>query len=142
MLLNSEDMQYPEWVVVKVDHAVVAGLFTDANGKETLAASQRQITGYLVDSVGNIVRQVSHPGKPDKVICVFLNRVCNKTLSQLILGELLNASGLNSLDSESDSVTSRGRSYRERGCILRVSIFYQNWFSTWLGITSVSVAFR
>lgn len=53
--------------MVKVDHAVVAELFTDANGRETLAASHRQLTGYLVDSSGNIVRKVSTPGKPDKV---------------------------------------------------------------------------
>ena len=52
---------------MKVDHAVVAGLFTDVRGRELLAASQRQITGYLVDSEGNVVRQVSKPGKPDKV---------------------------------------------------------------------------
>ena len=52
---------------MKVDHAVVAGLFTDVRGREVLAASQRQITGYLVDSVGNVIRQVSKPGKPDKV---------------------------------------------------------------------------
>ena len=56
---------------MKVDHAVVAGLFTDVRGKEVLAASQRQITGYLVDSLGNVVRQVSKPGKPDKVQCTF-----------------------------------------------------------------------
>ena len=60
-------LQSPERTVVKVDHAVVAGLFTDSSGKETLAASQRQITGYLVDSVGNVIRKVSQAGKPDKV---------------------------------------------------------------------------
>lgn len=54
---------------------------------------------------------------------------------QLVLGELLNASGLYSLDWESDLVSSRGRTYRERGCILRVTIFYQNWFNAWLGTT-------
>ena len=60
---------------MKVDHAVVAGLFTDARGREALATSQRQITGYLVDSVGNVIRQVSKPGKPDKVhvhVCITL----------------------------------------------------------------------
>ena len=61
-------VQSPERVVVKVDHAVVAGLFTDERGRELLAASQRQITGQLVDSAGNTLRQVSVPGKPDKVI--------------------------------------------------------------------------
>ena len=52
---------------------MVAGLFTDVRGREVLAASQRQITGYLVDSEGNVIRQVSKPGKPDKVwICHFV----------------------------------------------------------------------
>ena len=60
-------MQAPENVVLKVDHAVVAGLFTDSKGKEKLAVSHRQITGYLADSDGNIVRRVSKQGKPDKV---------------------------------------------------------------------------
>ena len=52
-----------------MDHAVVAGLFTDARGREGLAASQRQITGYLVDSDG---RQVSKPEKPDKVFAILI----------------------------------------------------------------------
>ena len=60
-------VQAPEHVVVKVDHAVVATLFSDSRGRERLAASHRQLTGYLVDSNGNVVRQVSKPGKPDKV---------------------------------------------------------------------------
>jgi hypothetical protein len=118
--------QSPERVVVKVDHAVVAGLFTNERGGEVLAASQRQITGHLVDPAGNIIRQVSAPGKPDK----------------LVIGELLNASGLHSLDWESDSESSRSRSYRERGCILSVSIFYQNWFNTWLGTTDIQYVYR
>ena len=58
--------------MVKVDHAVVAGLFTDARGRESLAASQRQITGYLVDSDGNVIKQVSKPEKPDKVFAILI----------------------------------------------------------------------
>ena len=54
-------------MVLKVDHAVVAGLFTDKMGRERLAVSHRQITGYLADNDGNIVRRVSKQGKPDKV---------------------------------------------------------------------------
>ena len=55
-----------------MDHAVVAGLFTDARGREGLAASQRQITGYLMDSDGNVIRQVSKPEKPDKVFAILI----------------------------------------------------------------------
>lgn len=67
MDLYGDVCQSPERVVVKVDHAVVAGLFTNDRGRELLAASQRQITGHLMDSTGNTIRQVSVPGKPDKV---------------------------------------------------------------------------
>lgn len=52
---------------MKVDHAVVAGLFTDHRGREVLAASHRHISGHLVDLRGNVIRQVSVHGKPDKV---------------------------------------------------------------------------
>ena len=56
-------------------------------------------------------------GKPDKVS----------------LQQLFSAAGVVSLDESSDAVSARGRSIRERGCVLRVTIFYENWYSTWLG---------
>ena len=40
---------------------------------------------------------------------------------------------MKSLEEESDTVNAKGRSFRERGLILRVTIFYQNWFSCWFG---------
>ena len=45
----------------------------------------------------------------------------------------MEASGIGSLDEVTDAVDGRGRTYRQRGCILRVVIFYQNWYSTWIG---------
>ena len=57
----------------------------------------------------------------------------NLFLMQINLQELLQAAGIESLDETSDVIDGRGRSFRQRGCILRVVIFYQNWFSTWLG---------
>ena len=56
-------------------------------------------------------------GKPDKVS----------------LQQLLTAAGVESLDEISDAVSARGRSFRERGCVLRVTIFYENWYCTWFG---------
>lgn len=38
--------QGAEYVVMKLDHAVVA---QDSSGRETLAASQRKLKGYLLD---------------------------------------------------------------------------------------------
>ncbi len=40
--------------------------FTDYRGKQHLAASHRQLTGYLMDTHGNILRKLSS-GKVDKV---------------------------------------------------------------------------
>lgn len=97
----------------------MATRFTDWQGKEQLAASHRQLRGYLVDSHGNRIRQVSTPEKAKA--------------DRLTLEELLAAAGVGSLDQLSDVVDARGRSFRQRGCILRVTIYYQNWRSTWLG---------
>lgn len=49
----------------------------------------------------------------------------------------MEAAGVDSLEQESDAVNAQGRTIRERGCILRVTIHYQNWFSTWLGTRCV-----
>ena len=52
----------------QIDHAVVASLFTDSRGHETLAASHRQLRGFLIDVDGDILKELSpEPGKPDKV---------------------------------------------------------------------------
>ena len=50
---------------------MVATQFTDALGRETLAASHRQLRGYLVDIDGDVIRELSAPqlGKPDKACC-------------------------------------------------------------------------
>ncbi len=50
---------YPKNHYVQVDHAVVASLFRDSNGKETVAASHRQLRGYLVNIFGDAVRELS-----------------------------------------------------------------------------------
>lgn len=58
---------------------------------------------------------------------------------QVTLEELLRAAGVYSLEEETDIVNAKGRSFRERGCILRVIIHYQNWYSTWMGTRCVHV---
>ena len=109
--------QNPELVVLKIDHAVVASAFTSSSGKERIADSKRNLKGFLLSTEGRTIRELSVPGKPDKVT----------------VQELLEASGTSGLDMPSDAINSRGRSLREKGCVLRVSIFYQNWYSTWFG---------
>ena len=54
-------------MIIKVDHAVVASLFTDQKGTEKLAAAQRAMRGYLINHSGEVVRELSVPGKPDKI---------------------------------------------------------------------------
>ena len=106
---------------LQLEHAVVAAKFTDRFGREALAASHRQLKGYLVDTNGDVIRTVSTgtpgEGKADRIT----------------LRELLLAAGVSSLDQPSDVLDARGRSFRQRGCILRVTIFYQNWMSVWMG---------
>ena len=103
----------PEHVLIKVDHAIVASRF----GSGQLAASKRQMIGYLLDSDGALIRKLSVPGKPDKIT----------------LQELLEAGGVAGLDTPSDSVNAKGQTVRQRGIVLIVSIYYQNWFNTWFG---------
>ena len=59
---------------------------------------------------------------------------------RLTLRELMRAAGLESLDEISDVLDARGRSFRERGCVLRVTVFYQNWMDTWVGARWVWLA--
>ena len=105
----------PEHVLVKVDHAVVASRF--GSGRGQLAASKRQMIGYLLDSRGALIRKLSVPGKPDKIT----------------LQELLEAGGMSGLDEPSDALNAKGQSIRQRGVVIIVSIYYQNWFNTWFG---------
>lgn len=109
--------QAPEYIIIKVDHAVVASRFINHKGQEQLAASKRQMTGYLNNIDGKMIRKLSVPGKPDKI-----------TLQELLL-----AGGVAGLDVKSDAINAKGQNIRQRGAILRVSIYYQNWFNTWFG---------
>ena len=61
---------------IQLDHAVVATKFTDTSGRSKLAASHRQLKGYLVNSEGHMVREMT-TGKADRVceiglMCIFV----------------------------------------------------------------------
>ncbi len=99
---------------------MVASKFTSHKGVERLAASHRQLRGYLMDSEGRVLRAISSGAKGGKA-------------DRLTLDDLLKASGLESLDETSDVLDARGRTFRQRGCILRVTVFYQNWMDAWVG---------
>ena len=47
------------------------------------------------------------------------------------------AAGVDSLENITDSISGNGESFRRRGCVLRVSIRYDNWRRTWFGTTYV-----
>lgn len=115
-----------EYVIMKVDHAVVASLFTDHKGIEKLAASKRMMKGYLLNHNGDVIKELSVPGKPDKIT----------------LQEILQAGGVSSLDEKSDAVNAKGQTIRQRGAILRVSIHYQNWYNTWFGTSEIEYSYR
>ena len=51
---------------MQLDHAVVATKFTESSGRSRLAASHRLLKGYLVNSDGDTVRELSS-GKSDRV---------------------------------------------------------------------------
>ena len=58
----------PEYVLIKIDHTVVATKFTDENGHEALAASHRRMNGFLLSANGSKLRKLTEQdGKPDKV---------------------------------------------------------------------------
>ena len=97
---------------IEVDHAVVASLFIDEKGREVLGASKRTLNGYLVGHNGTIVRKISIPNKQDR----------------LVLRELVDVSGIGELDSGSN-----GPSVRERGAVIKVTIFYHNHHRSWFG---------
>ena len=40
---------------------------------------------------------------------------------------------MHDLDEQSDSISGKGASYRERGCVLRVVVSYENSRKTWIG---------
>ena len=66
--------------MIKVDHAVVASLFTDSRGTERLAGSKRTMKGYLVNQHGQVLRELSMAGKPDKItleVCHLLKYINN-----------------------------------------------------------------
>ena len=54
-------------------------------------------------------------------------------LLQVTVKELMGAAGLFDLEATSDAIGEGNESYRERGCVIRVSIAYDNWRKTLFG---------
>jgi hypothetical protein len=106
----------PENVIIKVDHAIIASHFSK-QGYGSIAASTRQMKGYLLYTNGTYFRELSVPGKPDR----------------LSLKEILAAGNIDTLDQPSTAISAKGKSIRERGLIVKITIHYQNWFFTWFG---------
>ncbi|XP_002155519.1 P2X receptor E isoform X1 [Hydra vulgaris] len=99
---------YPEEALVKIEHSIsTSSLFS---------ASHRMMTGVLLGSDG-------HPLK-------FLNSNNSSSVDKLYLKDFLKAANI-SLDRHSDALSSRNRTYRQNGLVLRVTIDYSNakgWF--------------
>ena len=59
-------------------------------------------------------------------------------MDKITLGEFLSASGISSLDNSSDALNSNGRSLRENGVVLQVTIDYRNADSVFFGTRCVT----
>eukprot|EP00800_Vazella_pourtalesii_P010017 TRINITY_DN25165_c0_g1_i1.p1 TRINITY_DN25165_c0_g1~~TRINITY_DN25165_c0_g1_i1.p1 ORF type:complete len:410 (+),score=65.43 TRINITY_DN25165_c0_g1_i1:48-1232(+) len=113
----------PETTILKVDHSIISSVFS---GKTLLGGSHRTMVGFLVDKDGNVMRKVTESEKPDK----------------LKVSELLKAAGIDTLDQESDSLSGEGESFRMRGLILKVSIYYTNHEHKWFGTGQIHYTYR
>ena len=113
----------PESTILKIDHSILS---TQFSGKGFLGGSHRTMVGYLEDKNGKIIRQISDREKPDK----------------LKVDELLMAAGIDTLDQVSDALSGQGESYRMRGLILKISIYYTNHEHTWFGTGQIRYTYR
>ena len=113
----------PETTILKVDHSIISSAFS---GKTLLGGSHRTMVGFLVDKDGNVIRKVTESEKPDK----------------LKVSELLKAAGIDTLDQLSDSLSGDGESYRMRGLILKVSIYYTNHEHKWFGTGQIHYTYK
>eukprot|EP00117_Sycon_ciliatum_P014807 scpid69513/ scgid5034/ P2X receptor E len=118
----------PESLVLKVEHSFVASRFTKhGTGEEPLASPNRNMEGSLYAINGTRLKTISREGQADKIS----------------LKELLEAGGLEQgLDIMSDTPNAKGESYRNRGCVLRVSIVYENDRHLWFGTGTPTYSYR
>ena len=112
----------PESTILKLDHSILSTVL----GGSLFGGSHRTMVGLLMDQQGRVIRKVSEQDKPDK----------------LIISELLKAAGIETLDQKSDSLSGDGESYRMRGLILKVTIYYTNHEHYWFGTGQIHYAYR
>ncbi|KAI6659357.1 hypothetical protein LOD99_15028 [Oopsacas minuta] len=113
----------PETTILKIDHSIISSLFS---GKYLLGGSHRTMLGFLVGKDDNIIRKVSESEKPDK----------------LKVSELLKAAGIDTLDQLSDSLSGDSESFRMRGLILKISIYYTNHEHKWFGTGQIHYTYK
>jgi len=118
--------------MIKIEHTVLATKFLREKGRNDLAASQRNMKGYLHGHDGNIVRSLSSNedsgprGRADK----------------FTIQEILHAAGVSSLDENSDAFNAKGKPFRRHGIVLHVAIRYQNADSTLLGTGDITYSYH
>ena len=96
----------PEAVDIKVEHSVHSRSIS-------IAGTQRTLQGTLKAYNGTVLKVFNSYDKADR----------------LSLHDLILASDIGSLDKISDSPNGNNKSFRRKGCVLVVTIFYQNTLS-------------
>jgi len=122
----------PESMLIKIEHAVLATKFLRGKGVKDLAASQRNMRGYLYSHNGTILKSLS--SDEDSGLKGMADR--------LTIQEILKAAGVASLDEPSDALNAKGKPFRRHGIVLHVAINYQNSESTLLGTGDIEYSYQ
>ncbi|XP_063677400.1 P2X receptor A-like isoform X2 [Bolinopsis microptera] len=119
---SSEEAQYfakkPEAMDIKVEHSV-------HSRKSTKTGTQRTMRGTLMSHNGSLIKEFNSYERADR----------------LSLKDIIDASGMGSLDDISDSPNGNNKSFRRKGCLMLVTIFYHNILSSMLGTTPLSYTY-
>ncbi|KAJ7373491.1 hypothetical protein OS493_011087 [Desmophyllum pertusum] len=122
----------PETMMIKIEHAVLATKFLRGKGGKDLAASQRNMKGYLYSHDGTTIKSLSSNEKSR------LRGMADK----FTIEEILQAAGVTSLDEPSDAFNAKGKPFRRHGIVLHMAINYQNAESTLLGTGDIEYSYH
>ncbi|CAH3136935.1 unnamed protein product [Porites lobata] len=125
----------PESMMIKIEHAVLATKFSGGKKGNSLAASQRNMKGFLYGLNGTILRRQSN----------YLSNEDNGPrgrADKFTVREILHAAGVESLDEPSDALNAKGKPFRRHGIVLRVAINYQNSDSSFLGTGDITYSYH
>jgi len=122
----------PESMVIKIEHAVLATKFLRGKEVKDLAASQRNMRGYLHSHDGTILKSLSSNE----------NSALIGMADKLTIQEILKAAGVTSLDEPSDALNAKGKPFRRHGIVLHMAITYQNSESTFLGTGDIEYSYH